>query len=193
MELFMESIKRVSYCSDANDIAYDRVNALLRAFGIQSSSIRSTEAQRILAAAVQTESTSSQPLETIVAETVYREIHKSLNTLSSLLSESSEGASHEKLLLALKLTNIPHKHPQVILGVDLPTEEELVILKQVYRRQNFPKVKRSSMGPSALRFESIDEMTTQTSALLTRFPALRWAIQISLLGLITFILYTFVR
>jgi hypothetical protein len=99
--------------------------------------------------------------------------------------------SDEKLLLALSKTDIPNMHPDVILGHNAPNEAILKEMILKFRSQNMPSVQRMSMGASTLRFETIEEVTSQTAALFNKIPFVRQLVSVFFAAIFFYIIYLF--
>jgi len=177
----------------STDIAYRRIDSLLRAYGLQHAAIRGLQTQRILSTAIAIQRNTQEPLEAIAAKEVFKEMQSGLSQLSEHLPELGETRSTEKLLLALRQTDIPKTNPQILLGNEAPDAPHLTRLTETYRIQNMPEVKRMSMGAPTLRFESLEEVTEQTSALFDRFPILRKLVPVAMTALFVFLIYTFAK
>lgn len=175
------------------DIAYRRVDALLRSFGLQHSAIRATQAQRILTESLVIKFAKGGALEAIAADKVFQEISHGLRRLKEDLAPLEDGLSNEKLLLALYKTDIPKKHPYVLLGHESASSDELQQVHAAYRSQNMPEVRRRSMGAPTIRFETIEEMASQTQAVFERLPLLSRLLPLGLVAVFFFIIYSFAR
>jgi len=190
----METLSEYPELNEAeSDIAYRRVDAMLRAFGLEHAAIRGGQTHRILRTSIDIQRKSGQPLEAIAAARVFEELTSGLAQLTSHLSELGDALSEEKLLLALRKTDIPRKHPQVLLGSESATPAELEALVATYRTQNMPEVKRMSMGAPTIRFETIEEVTSTTYALIERVPLLNKLVPLGIAAGFLFVMYTFAQ
>lgn len=175
------------------DIAYRRVDAILRAHGIQHAAIRGAHIQRIVTEAVQAKHPASQQLETVAAEMLLKELQLGFEQIGASIQRGDVTVDRNRLLTALRKTSIPANHPEALLGIDELTADESNALQRAYYTQTSPALKRSSMGASALRFESIDEVTSQTIAIFEKLPLLKKALPWLGVGLIIFLVYQFAK
>ncbi len=194
MELHLVNLQRgIGLNTTEADIAYRRVDAILRAHGIDHAAIRGAHTQRIVTQAVQANHSASQQLESVAAEQLLNELQRGFEQITASIQRGDASINRNRLLIALPKTKIPTDHPEALLGLDKLTAEESNALHRAYYTQTSPALKRSSMGASALRFESIDEVTSQTIALFEKLPLLKKALPWLASGLAIFLIYQFAK
>lgn len=151
------------------DLAYRRIDAILRAYGIRHAAIRGNEVQRVLVEAVRSHAGAAQSLESFAAEQVFLELDTGLGRILQTLP-LEETVDRNRVLTALRKSRIPLNHPEALLGKEYLCEDELKQLGQIYKARTSPPLKRSSMGAPTLRFESIDELSRRIALLISKVP-----------------------
>jgi len=151
------------------DLAYRRLDAVLRAYGIRHAAIRGNEVQRLLVEAVRSHAGAVQSLESFAAEKVFSELDAGLKRIMHSLP-LDEAADRNRVLTALRKSKIPLKHPEALLGKEDLSEGELNRLAQIYKARTSPALNRSSMGAPTLRFESIDELSRRIAVYVGKIP-----------------------
>lgn len=173
MELYLESVNPYPEINQrGSDIAYRRVDSMLRALGLQHAAMRGIHTHRIITASIVIWRNTGQPLEAIAAEMTLSEIKSGLHILTQQLTVLRKQLTHETLLLTLRKTDIPNQYPEVVLGHTAPNEQILSQLMTEFQTQNMPMVQRMSMGASTLRFETMEEVTSHTAAFFHKVPIL---------------------
>lgn len=194
MELHVESVNSYPEISrEESDIAYRRVDSMLRALGLQHAALRGIHTYRIVTASLVIWRTTGQPLEAIAADMTQKEIKNGLQRLTQQLPELSEQLTEETLLLTLQKTGIPNKYPEVLLGY---ADTDAFVLEQLdaeFQTQNMPMVQRMSMGASTLRFETMEEVTSHTAAFFQKYPILTKLLPIVMIIAFYYVIYLFAR
>jgi hypothetical protein len=168
------------------DLAYRRIDALLRAYGLNHAVVRSRYANQILENALTDSTEPTANLEARAAAIVLHDIDTNLNAIAEHLKTIGVVSERDALLLALRKTGIPSDRPDAIIGHGKLGKAEIETLAAVLRVQPSTVIKRVSMGAPTIRFTSIDEVTGSTIRVMSRFPLLRkiavFAILITLIG-----------
>lgn len=175
------------------DIAYRRIDAILRAYGVQHAALRGLHTQRLLVEAVEQQPRTDKPLEAIAAGLLLLELQTGLTHLTVLLSDETASVNRDRLLIAVKKTLIPANYPDVLLGHAQLDDAEAEALRLAFHTQNKLVLKRSSMGAPTLRFESIDGLTSRVIDFLDRIPYLMRALPVAGIGLILIVIYHFAK
>jgi hypothetical protein len=175
------------------DTAHRRVDAILRAYGVQHAAFRGIQTQRILTTALNQKTDSPKPLESVAAQIVLHELQAGLEKLGESIASEDAAINSHRLLIALKKTPIPLDYPDAILGHAPLPSDQINALRSLYNIQNRPALKRSSMGAPKLRFESIDGMTSQAVALFDKIPFSKNALALLGIVLVFFLVYFYAK
>jgi hypothetical protein len=185
--------ERVFFSEQAN-VAYNRIDALLRAYGVQHAAVRAVHAHRILHNSFAQALPEPADPEVIATHLVLDDISRALDGIADQMSrDGHEPVEKDRLFIAVRKSGIPRDHPEVFLGSAQLHEDDLNELRRVYEIQPAPRIQRMSMGAPVLRFESIDEVAEGTSAAFGKIPFFRRLVQaLAAFGLL-FIVYTFAK
>ena len=175
------------------DLAYRRVDAILRAYGMQHSAIRSAHTQRILSIITQANHPPTSHLEASAAQMVLEEIQQGLSKLSESIAKDGSKVDQDRLLIAVKKAQLPVDIPDALLGLTALTEEQTHKLRSAYASHHRPVLKRSSMGAAALRFESIDGITSRISEFISKIPFLKTTLPLVGALLLGLLIYWFAK
>jgi hypothetical protein len=175
------------------DRAYQRVDALLRAYGISHSAVRSQHCLDILEEAIQATPQDKESLESLAAQIALNRLRQGVDKLLAGVVPGIDSANHNDFYLALQADLMPQKHPDFILGDEVPDDVRCQSIRARYDSQSTPTLRRISMGASALRFDSIDGVAGSTEQFFQRYPFLRTYLKLILTGLMLSIIYTFAK
>ncbi|WP_269522792.1 hypothetical protein [Coraliomargarita parva] len=175
------------------DLAYQRVEAILRAYGIRHAAVRGLHTQRILFEALDAKTRNNNPkaLDAIAADRTLDEIEAGLARISPELVDGADKIDTNKLLLAIRRAQVPARQPEVLIEGAPLGPEDTQQLRDLYRLQLVPELRRRSMGAPTLRFETIEDVATTTTAVFGRVPLLRKLGPALLLILMVWIVYIF--
>lgn len=174
------------------DLAYRRIDSLLRAYGINNAAIRSQESHRILHDTL-IEAPINAELEHCAALKTFANIELGMDRIAQALKLEADEVDFEKLRLAIQYSKTLQAEPKVLLATCQLTQVHESALKNSYARKIMPDLQRTSMGASVLRFDTIDDVTTSTGKLFTRLPWLRKAATVLLASSILFLIYHFAK
>ncbi len=175
------------------DIAYRRVDAILRAYGVHHAAVRAVHIQRILSEAVRQQSNTSEQLEAVAAGILLQELQTGLSKLAATIHDDVTSIHRHSLLISVKKAQIPLDHPETLLGLAPLSGEAAFALRRAFHTQNHPVLRRSSMGPPTLRFESIDGLTSRILTLLDSIPFLKQALPSVGVLLVFLVVYLFAK
>ena len=177
-----------NFQSEASDIAFRRIDSVLRAHGLSHSAIRARHCQRILSNALTQAGTDNETsVETRASQLLFNELDRGLEALARAIEPAPEPLDRHRLLIAINRAGIAQKYPDALLGQGQLPAEEAAELRELYQTQHIPELKRRSMGAPTLRFETLDEVTSTTTALFGKWPLsaklipLLWALLLFLL------------
>ncbi len=174
------------------DRAYDRVDALLRAYGISHSVARSRYCLRILGEAISLREKDT-PLETLAARIALKELESGIDQLILSMGVAVEAIDRDHFSLALQRARVPQRFPDAILGNE-PLDDDLCeLIRRHYESQSAPTLRRVSMGASTLRFDRIDNMTGSTARWFKEHPYLYNLLRAMLWGMFFYAIYFFAR
>jgi len=80
-----------------------------------------------------------------------------------------------------------------VIQYSAPEGEPCARLRAHYEVQSKPTLRRTSMGASTLRFDTIDEVADSTERFLQRHALLRTTLKLMLIGVSLYIVYTFAK
>jgi hypothetical protein len=176
------------------DRAYQRIDALLRAYGFSHSAVRSRYCLEILADAQHTRTTDNEALETLAARIALSRIRTGVEKIMIAVGLTVESVDLEDFYLALQAAGIPQDAPEIILeGQQAKDKAMLQEIRLNYKNQAKPTLRRISMGASSLRFDTIDEVTGSTERFLASHPKLTQLLKASLIGASLYIVYLFAK
>ncbi|MBT64433.1 MAG: hypothetical protein CML13_14620 [Puniceicoccaceae bacterium] len=176
------------------DLAYNRIDALLRAYGFSHAVTRSRYCLEILEQALEASTQEEeQALETVAARIALRRIHSGVIAISEAAELATEAVSVEDLYLALQAAKIPQNAAEIILSGSSIDESRLETIRAHYQSQAKPSLRRTSMGAPSLRFDAIDEVTNSTERYLQKHPAVLKALKLSIASITLYIVYIFAR
>jgi hypothetical protein len=173
--------------------AYERVDALLRAYGFSHSSIRSRHCLRFVDEALQHCPLQQDQLESIAARSALNAIQQGIEQTMDAVGIPIQTVTTEDFYLALQATNIPQDHPNVILRGDTPDAALCLRIRNNYESQAKPSLRRISMGAPSLRFDAIDEVADSAERFLKRYPLLLNALKFSIIGASLYLVYIIAR
>jgi transcriptional regulator of aromatic amino acid metabolism len=174
--------------------AFERVDALLRAYGFSHSAVRSRYCLEILTEAQQALITNGEALETLAARITLNRIQTGVGKIMIAAGFAVESIDMEDFYLALQAAGIPKDAPEIILEGKQPKDK--AVLEQIrrnYESQAKPTLRRTSMGASSLRFDTIDEVTGSTERFLQQHPALTRLLKASLIFTTFYLVYIFAK
>jgi hypothetical protein len=189
----MSPDKRRHVYTPATDLAYGRIDALLRAYGINHSAARGQYCLRFLAEAEEQVESNEDGLESCAARIAMGRINQGVDAIIVAAGLSLENTNRENFHLALQASSIPQRHPEVILDSVPPDEAICKSIRSYYEAQDRPTLRRISMGASTLRFDAIDEVTQSTERFFQRHPLLRRLLKIILISLTIYLVYSFAK
>ncbi|WPJ97184.1 hypothetical protein SH580_05610 [Coraliomargarita algicola] len=176
------------------DLAYNRIDALLRAYGFSHAVTRSQYCLEILEEAIVASThEKEQALETVAARIALNRIRSGVTAVSNAAGLTEQPVSVEDLYLALQAAKIPQNAADIILANSPIDEPRLTAIRAHYQSQAKPSLRRTSMGAPSLRFDAIDEVTDSTERYLQRHPALLKALKLSIVSVTLYIVYIFAR
>lgn len=176
------------------DRAYQRIDALLRAYGFSHSAVRSHYCLEILEQAQGALVSSKDSLETLAARVSLNRIHSGVKKIMLAAGYSVDNVDLEDFYLALQAAGIPKNAPEIILeGQEVMDETALKEIRRNYESQAQPTLRRTSMGASSLRFDTIDEVTGSTERFLRNHPRLTHLLKASLIGATFYLVYLFAK
>ena len=180
--------------SEASDIAFRRIDSILRAHGLNHSAIRAGHCQRILHKALaQAGPESKLPIETRASQLLFSELDNGLEALARSIQPAPEPLDRHRLLIAINRCRIAQQHPDALLGLAQLPAAEATQLREIYQTQHIPELKRRSMGAPTLRFETLDDVTSTTTALFGKWPLSRKLTPLLWLLLLLLLVYLFAK
>jgi hypothetical protein len=188
----METINQAQYSATA-DRAYERVDALLRAYGFSHSAVRSRHCLRILEEATQKSPGSDDQLESLAAAIALSHIHRGVEKIMLATGVSTDTANRQDFYLALQAASIPQNRPDLILDEQRPEDALIGQIRAHYESQAKPTLRRISMGAPSLRFDAIGEVTETTERFLQRNPLIRSLLKLLIVGMTLYLVYTFAK
>lgn len=166
----------------------------MRAYGVSHSAIRSQHCQRILDSALsEAVDNNEQPIESIASQRLFHELEKGLEGLQSGIVQQNATIDRHRLLMAINRCRIAQKFPDALLGLKALPQAQADALKETYEIQHVPELKRRSMGAPTLRFETLDDVTSGTTAFFEQWPIARRIVPALLAFLLILIVYQFAK
>jgi hypothetical protein len=172
--------------------AYQRIDALLRAYGIRNAAVRGEIALGILQESISA-TTQSSALEALGASVVLNKLDKAILQLQPDRENAEDRGSQKKLYLAIQHTRLPQRRPDLLLGYAQAEPDELQRLENALLLRKSPSLRRQSMGAPTLRFEGIEEVTSTTTAFFERWPLLRTSAKLFGVSLMIVLVYQFAK
>lgn len=192
----METIEKLPHPlsqTEMTDRAYGRVDALLRAYGFSHSVVRSQYCLDILDEAMRQIPTDEDQLESASAGIALGRIKTGIDRTIVAVGLTVESVNREDFNLALQATQVPRKHPNILLGDQHPEAELIGQILRGYESQAQPTLHRISMGASTLRFDAIGEVTTTTERFFASHPILKTGLGIALITATLYLVYNFAK
>ncbi|MGE9294916.1 MAG: hypothetical protein ACQKBV_01310 [Puniceicoccales bacterium] len=174
---------------DSTEQAYRKIDARLRAHGVKRMSIRHRVTEAILE-----EARALEPTESLERRANRRLEHRLASITGAIrdvagLPDNATGRSRALLLLStideeLAWLGDPQK-PDIFAAIGTQVTDQQITTG--------PKLTRSALGAPQIDFGLIEETTENTLAVLNKWPKLRFAGFLLLLGSITAFVVTFAR
>ncbi|MEM1222428.1 MAG: hypothetical protein AAGH40_06655 [Verrucomicrobiota bacterium] len=188
----MESLIENRPKSGETDLAFRRLDAILRAYGIKHAVVRSIHCQRLLEKSIE-DGRQDSDLQSIASKLLFAELDHGIEMIDRAIEIEPDERNRNRLLVAINRARIADNNPEALLGLKELNTEEARLLAFIYRAQYVPELKRRSMGAPALRFEGINGVTTGTTQIFARSRILLKLSRVLGIVCLFLIIYLFAR
>lgn len=178
------------YPSELLDLAYRKVDGLLRSYGMRNTWYRHLRTREILVQAIR-ESDGSGDLERRVGELAQASVDAWFEKLAQASGFHSGHDRLERIRLAVLHEHFCERWPESFLAGEL--NAEAVASLAAFRMQPSPPLERSTLGPSTLDFGTAESVAEHARTVVHRWPVLRAVLFYGVMTLLAYIIYIFAR